>query len=160
MAGRAYSRRQLLANAAIAASRMTMPPSKEPEMGLIRLGLQDFLFRRTRILLIRMAPLRRGLSCCWENKGTRQGSARSPYWWHIVTLTVEVALVTTVGGPTRGAPKMIGGRSPPQLCFWLFCLDWLSIAPFTFSVNVVGLEPISKLRAGVDPHKRLTDEQW
>jgi hypothetical protein len=44
------------------------------------------------------------------------------------TLKAEVAFATTVGGPTRGAPKMIGGRSPPPFCFSLSWLDSSSTA--------------------------------
>ena len=55
------------------------------------------------------------------------------------TLKAEVALATIVGGPSHGAVKMTGDRSPPQFCSSLFWLGSSSTAAPTFRSSLFSL---------------------
>src|SRR5215831_6921560 len=79
--------------------------------------------------------------------GTRQNSTRLLYRRYIEILKAEVGPATTAGGPTHGAAKMTGGRSPPQLYFSLSWQDLSSTAAaFTFRSLCIGALQVAPVR--------------
>ena len=70
-------------------------------------------------------PARKRGLCCGRSRGPAElGKARDVCLMMIDRdLEGRGGRTSTVGGPTRGVPKMIGSRSPAQLSFSLSWLD-------------------------------------